>query len=309
MERIFLQKGTGETKVSRRQTGCRLYQAFLETLYAAGGGGDDDYYSIKGIEMMGKNICDKYLLCMAVLVLPVISGCLSNETGYSPTFSAIFKDQSDLLNTYPCVSLSIFGSTPWHMYQEPCTAPYSLEIENIQVLRDPNECVYGSQYMRRKSYSYLVRHQSADPLFLSPGFNPLPEMPYGPVWKKYRDLRERESQYNADYPDLDKYSDQYQGQDGVVLISLIPLYSTDTAAGVKKIMVDHSMLVWLLDSREIWEGLHTFYEQRDGKEGVQLVAETICRMVAAHEEKWPGYLWTVEQKKVIEWYQTVSSQS
>ena len=149
----------------------------------------------------------------------------------------------------------------------------------------------------------MNRQQFSSEILFAPGFNPI-----GSLWPP-RDTMGFWGEYVicGGRPWPPPTSGPYQRHGDAWLVSLTPLYTTDQETGQRENLVDHCMLIWLLDRKDMWSDMRRFYKRQDSREGVRLVAQTVTEMVSAHREKWPDWPWSKQQQKIIDWCAATAS--
>ena len=88
----------------------------------------------------------------------------------------------------------------------------------------------------------------------------------------------------------------------------MPLRSVSKENGIETILVNHSLLVFLLDRREIWQDLRWRYRREEDREAIRLICKTIDEVAKAHDEKWPDYAWPDKHKKIIKWCNSIATE-
>lgn len=207
---------------------------------------------------------------------------------------------------YPCVNLGIVASTPLHLWQDPCKAPYSVfRVESIQILAKPGDTIRRAPYRPGEGFAYVERHETSSNIFLAPGYNPA-VLDGGDFWARYWALR-KQNDVDADLLAAKALAPQFRRDQEQLTISLIPLLNADPYTGSNKIIIDHSMLAFLLDLDGVWADLRTLYHKEDHREAVILVCRSIAAMAQADRDKYPAHAWNARQERVLSWCRTASA--
>jgi hypothetical protein len=165
-------------------------------------------------------------------------------------------------------------------------------------------------YKPGEGFGLIERHETSGNIVLSPSFNP-EGIGLGGFWDEYQRIRSRERQEgdpDADYLAAREYYDAaIDSAEGKLRMSLVPLSGALPGAKDRTILVDHSMLVFLLGLESVWDDLRKQYKDPHAKDGVMRVCGTVAGMARAHQQKWPSYRWNSQQKRIIDWCESASS--
>jgi hypothetical protein len=242
-------------------------------------------------------------VCLAVMT----SGCASGPLSRPSSGPIAVVAARGLKKPYPCVSLGVIASTPFHIWQDPCKARFSLfRVHDAQILGGPGDLVRRAPYKPGAAFCYVIRHERSSNIILAPGFNAL-ALGDGAFWAEYYNLRKKNAGLDADYGAAVASVDQLKRSEGQLVVSLIPLYATEPSSGEQKILVDHSMLIFLLGLEGVWNDLRRQHEHGETRDAIALICESISSIVLAYEKKWPSYKWTGRQKRIIEWCHSIAS--
>lgn len=269
------------------------------------------------IRMLTRN---KYGYLLMAILSGYINGCGMLPLEEPVERSVQVEDAMGNTNPYPCVSVGAVATTPWHMYEDPLKTPYSqFSVHHIDIVSKDGDKIWTSPYRVGMGFVFMMRHQKCDEIIFVPGFNPEgliwsvyditdnTSSSQPDFWWEYYKEREKNILFDADYRCIENLLEIPNERGESLVISLIPLYGINPASGIRRNLVNHSLLVWLLERKDLWSDLRGFYRKKDSKEGVRLAAETVRQMVEAHEERWPEYPWTKGQKKIIEWCREVAA--
>ena len=260
------------------------------------------------------------ILLLAALGSGIV-GCSAGVTRGPYVRNVVMVDGSTLRPVYPCANLALLARTPPHRWQDPCEARFSLfKIDGIYVLRHSRQPLLTPSYNPGYGSMLCAVHERCGNVLFAPGFNPSGN-PRVILWDGV--LRDDARSFWTEYKrvkkatlesgDLDK--DYREAADALRAkaaaqgrVVLIPLHSSsDGVAGKERLLVNHSMLVFLLNQRRIWRDLRSCYRRGKGREAITLICRTVSLIAEAHRKKWPSHTWETRHKQIIEWCDKVAT--
>lgn len=336
IERLFLQKKTKVTKVAaanglltlsgfsgnpirsrwRRRWGFVLNERQINKMW----------FGERSKSIAWAGICTScraivmYLLGVGIMYF--LTGCSFPSPQQGREYRLTISDNTKISSPYPCVSIGVVATTPWHMYEDPLKSPYSyFSVYQLDVVLKKGDNFWTTPYREGMGSVFMMRHQKSEEIIFAPGFNPVGssgrrwlsivnDEEYGSdpsFWQEYIKLRQINGEWEKDFREVEKKVESHKSVGEQLEILLIPLYGINPASGIRRNLVNHSLLVWLLERKDLWSDLRGFYRKKDSREGVRLAAETVRQMVEAHEERWPEYSWSRGQKKIIDWCREVAA--
>ena len=272
-----------------------------------------DWRTVKGITVT-----------LYILVTTFVAGCAFPPAWQRAGKLVTISDAMGNVTPYPCVSIGVVAETPWHFYEDPLKTDYShFRVHHVQRISGPGETKSSTPYISGEGTILLTRSEDSDEIIFAPGFNPVGSFAWDFVktrsgedpsfWSGYKRCRCSNQRLEEDFRNVELSTKVWQRSGEGWLVRLIPLYTADAETGGRRMrrnggnLVNHCMLVWLLERKDIWKDLRRFYKRDESREGVRLAAEAVTQMVAAHREKWPDYQWTKAQTDIIDWCKQVSS--
>lgn len=242
--------------------------------------------------------------CAAICVL-LVSGCghgpMENMESARPV---LLKDGNGAVNVYPAVNVGLIASTEWHLLQDPDVMPYTrFRLHGLQILTGPSAEFVRAPYQPGVGAFGIVRQERSSNVVLAPGFNPV-FVGDGGFWSQYRRIQQGNTQIDADYLSAERSAQpyKYDAQDRLI-ISMIPVRREGTGPSIQ---VNHSMLVFLLGLNNVWEDVRRAQKKAEAVEAIKLICRTVADMAQAHRKKWPDYQWSNQQRKIIDWCETVA---
>ena len=260
-----------------------------------------------------------FILC--ILVTTFLVGCAFPPSEERGAKLVTLVDAMNNVTTYPCVSVGVVAETPWHFWEDPLKTHFSrFRVHHVQRLSGAGDTQARTPYVSGEGSPLLmIRNEESDEIVLAPGFNPVGSFAWDFLiekarsgkepcfWSGYKRCRWSNEGLEEDFRKVESEIEVSQRSGEGWLVSLIPLYATDAETGQRRNLVNHCMLVWLLDRKDMWKDLRRFYKRDDSREGVRLATDTVTQMVAAHREKWPDHQWGKAQEGIIEWCAKISS--
>ena len=239
-----------------------------------------------------------------------VAGCYTSAKPIGPplTDEVVLVNRLGPLTPYPCANLKLIASTPVHIWRHPDYARFTeFRLHGIDILRGPGKIERG-RYAGGGVYPFLVWQQSGENIILSPGFNPVAVLGASGMNDEYARIR-RESRDQGDWDADSREAERSQRPAAVEkrgTVSMLPLFTCSPGSDDATILIDHSMLVFLLRMEGAWSDLRRQYRNSNARDGVVLVCRTVAGMSRAHRLKWPSYQWNSQQRKIIDWCEAIA---
>ena len=237
-------------------------------------------------------------------------GCVSHVTPNTPPSERVaVVDATARSSPYPCANMIMVAATPLHPWADPDKTRYTIfRVRDIQVMRGPSDILLRASHGGGGLWPVAVWQETSGNIILAPGFNP-EGIGMGNFWDEYQMIGEKakgDGNRDADYVSARESSGpSLSSTDRVLKVSLVPLSGDFNERQLGHLLVDHSMLVFLLGLHQAWDDLHNLYAKPETKDGAALVCRTIVDMVLSHERKWPTYKWNGKERQVIDWCKAV----
>lgn len=245
-----------------------------------------------------------FLIMMSLLVYFCHIGCVRSIT--LAEHDVIDIKLTDALNNrspYPCVCLRLNAATPIHVVQDPERTSMSIiDLRDISLLTGRTVVDYGPA---EGSMVYpFVSYRATMNIYCSVGFNPS-IMGVDRACDEYWRIRERTKTAGHLDCDYEKYEKEirrpaYRVQRSPTELPIIPLYYK-APDGATQIIVNHSVIEFLLARDSVWSCIRRRYATNADRESIAVLCLAIHTAVEAHREKWPLYRWEPGQAAVIAW--------
>jgi hypothetical protein len=228
------------------------------------------------------------------------------------------------------------AATPPHRFLDPDEVPYTTyTVWGAYLLTDCNQPVVSAPCCGAYGlHPYTIIREDAGSVLFAPGFNPM-GVPWwlwdnsssGGFWGDYHANKSipAHSVLDEGYrkaaaalapsslsgkETFDELAEKIRSGktpgDAVGRTFMVPLYSVPTTGGRGVITINHSLLIFLVNRQDVWADLQSRYKRGRDKEAITIICKSIAQMVKAHDEKWPSYAWTPQQKRVIAWCNSVA---
>ena len=246
---------------------------------------------------------------LLICVIWPLNGCILNQhtpEGLSEK-QICFVNRHSSLVPYPCALLRLRGYTKAHVYADPDYSTYTqFRVLELRLLDQPAR-IWDGSHGGAGIYPLLVWGYADDNIVFSPGFNPEAFLGHGGIGDEYyriqrdtRDSGNRDAEFNiADKPIPGDMSA------GVMRFQLIPVKIETNGRSTSKYILNHSMIVFLLNVENCWTQIRSWSDDPKYRQQVILIRKTIAEMADAHLKRWPDFRWTAKQQKIVDWCKAV----